>query len=155
MRIPGRDVDGGRMPGRLIARLWGRLGRRGYSLLFFSMLDWVYGFSLLHPPAETLQSPSLKFIRYVAPLWVWAVMWLIPAVLCLWQAWTRHDAVAFTAAIAIKVLWGTLYLVGWVVVGLDRAYVSVAVWWALAGFVAIIASWPEARSGVWTDGGRR
>ena len=131
------------MPRKFIRQLWGRLGRRGYALLFFSMLDWVYGFSLLHPPADAARMSSLRFAAYVAPLWLWASLWLITAALCLWQAWTVSDQLAFTAAIAIKVLWGTLFLVGWITVGLDRAYVSVAVWWALAGFVGIIASWPE------------
>lgn len=131
------------MPRRLIARLWGRLGRRGYALLFFAILDWVYAFSLFNPPKDAAKLGSLMFVAHVAPLWFWAVLWLIPAVLCSWQAWTRSDEAAFTSAIAIKVLWGTLYLVGWVWVHLDRAYVLVAVWWALAGFVGIIASWPE------------
>lgn len=126
-----------------VSRVWARVGRRGSALLFFSMLDWVYAFSLLNPPEESTRLPSLMFVSRIAPLWVWACLWLIPAVLCLCQAWTRHDQVAFTSAIAIKVLWGTLYLIGWVVVGLDRAYVSLVIWWALAGFVAIIASWPE------------
>src|SRR6266511_2350195 len=103
------------------------------------MLDWVFAFSLLAPSGEARQTAALKFIGYLAPLQVWAAMWAVPAVLCAWQAWTRRDQAAFASAIAIKVLWGLLYLDAWISVGLDRAYVAIAIWWALAAFVAIIS----------------
>jgi hypothetical protein len=142
----GLAGGGGRVRG-VFGRLWRRLGRRGCALLFFSMLDWVFAFSLLAPAGEAKRSEALMFVGHLAPLQVWAAVWAVPAVLCMWKAWVRHDQAAFAAAIAVKVLWGLLYLIGWVAAGLDRAYVAIAIWWALAAFVAIISGWPEPAPG--------
>lgn len=123
--------------------LWRRPRYRGAALIFFGLLDLVYAFSLFNPPASARRSASLQFVASIAPLWAWALLWLIPGLLCAAQAFMRADRVAFTSAIVVKVIWGLLYVVGWITGGLERAYVGATVWLALAGFVAIIAAWPE------------
>lgn len=128
---------------RTAARLWERLGRRGSALLFFSMLDVIYAFSLANPPAEQRQSASMRWTADVAPLWLWATVWGVVGLICFVQAWMDNDRVAFAAAIAVKVVWGGLFIAGAIAVGLERAYVGAAVWLALAAFVAIISTWPE------------
>ena len=127
----------------LIRALWARLGRRGASLLWFGLLDSVYGLSLASPPAEARGSVSLRWVATVAPLWLWAVLWLTAGILCLVQAWTYSDRLAFTAAIAVKVAWACVFTAGSILIDLDRGYVSAVIWFAFAAFVAIIASWPE------------
>jgi hypothetical protein len=132
---------------RAAARLQHRVGRRGASLLFFGLLDLVYCYSLLSPPPRSAWSPSLVFLDSIVPLWAWAAAWGAVGLLCLCRSYRRRDAAAFAAAIAIKVLWAIASLAAWLVGGVDRGYVNTVVWLAFAGFVAIIASWPEPVNG--------
>jgi hypothetical protein len=124
-------------------RIWRRLGRRGCFLLFLAMLDLVYAYSLYSPPTTARQSPSLVFFAHVAPLWVWALAWLIPGILCAVQAFTRNDRAAFAGGMCIKVLWGTMYVVGGIAANLERAYVGAVIWLAFALVVGLISTWPE------------
>lgn len=123
--------------------IWSRLGFRGSALLFFAVLDFVFSFSYFNPPPEQRQTASLKYVADVAPLWVWATLWGVVGILCLVFAFRRQDKVAFAAAIAIKILWGGIYLGGALIAHLERAYVSAGLWLCIAGFVAIISAWPE------------
>jgi hypothetical protein len=126
-----------------VKRTWTqRVGRRGAALLFFALLDIIYAFSLFSPPAEARRSPTLHYVAAVLPLRVWSVLWLGTGIVCLVNAFRVSDRVGFAAAIAIKMIWGMLF-VGGVFVHLDRAYVSAAIWLCLAGWVAIISTWPE------------
>ncbi|HZM83761.1 MAG TPA: hypothetical protein VFC19_49210 [Candidatus Limnocylindrales bacterium] len=120
-----------------------RIGRRGAALLFFAFLDIVYCLSLLTPTQAARDSAALRFAAAVAPLWAWAGLWGTVGVVCLFCAFLRRDQVGFTAAIAIKVMWGLL-LVGAQLFGdVERGYVSAAVWLALALLVGLISGWPE------------
>lgn len=123
-------------------RIWSMLGFRGSALLFFAVLDFVIGFSYLCPPPLQRQTPGLRYLAELAPLWVWGWLWLAVGVICLLFAFRRHDKVAFAAAIGVKILWGGLYI-GGVFAHLERAYVSAGLWLCIAGFVAIISAWPE------------
>jgi hypothetical protein len=124
-----------------------RIGRRGAALLFFAFLDLVYCWSLLDPPASARRSPSFVFLAGVAPLWAWAAAWGGVGVTCLVFALRREDAPAFTAAIGLKVMWGLLFAGGWLFAGLERGYVSAAVWLAFASLVGLLAGWPEVPRG--------
>lgn len=128
---------------RLVVHVADRIGRRGTSLLFFALLDLVYGLNLARPPAESKLSPTLAFIRYIAPLPVWAALWVAVGVVCLAGAFMHHDRWAFTAAVGLKTLWGATFLTGWIVAHLERGWVSAVIWLAMAGWVLVIASWPE------------
>ncbi len=119
-----------------------RVGRRGASLLFFALLDFVYAFSLLAPTGEVARSSTFTFLEHIAPLWFFGIMWAAAGVFCAVNAFRRVDWSGFVAAISIKVIWGLLY-VGAAFAGLPRAYVGAAIWLCLAGWVAIISSWPE------------
>lgn len=124
------------------------VGRRGRALLFFGVLDVVYALSLWVPDEQTLAGPFYRWLVEVAPLWVWASVWLVVGVTCLVQALCRVDRVGFTAAIGLKVLWGIVCVGGWLGGGVERGWVSAAIWLGLAYLVWVIARWPEV------DGGR-
>ena len=124
-----------------------RVGYRGSALLFFAVLDLIYGFSLLAPSRRARQSDTLQLVADIAPLWAWAALWTAVGLVCLWQAFRHRDRVAYTAAIGIKVLWGLIMLGGWLFVDLDRGYVSAAVWLAMAAFVGILGVRPEPPDG--------
>ncbi|WP_431897939.1 hypothetical protein [Nonomuraea sp. bgisy101] len=120
-----------------------RIGHRGSALLFFGLLDLVFAGSLIAPPLETRSSASYAFLATILPLPVWAVAWGSVGLLCAVQAFMVADRAAFVAASWLKVGWGGIYLAGWLLGEIPRGYVAAAIWLAFAGFVAVIASWPE------------
>jgi hypothetical protein len=64
---------------------------------------------------------------------------------CLVQAFMLTDRFAFAAASLLKVAWGTVYLLGWVLGQSPRGYVSAVIWLGFAGWLAIISGWRESR----------
>lgn len=139
-------AGGRRVVRRASGRLWHHLGRRGVALLFFGLLDLVYAFSLFNPLPVERRGSGQAFVASVAPLPFWGAMWLAVGLVCLVQAWARRDQIGFAAAIMIKCVWGTVFLIGGLTGQIERAYVSVVIWLALAGFVAVISTWPEPPS---------
>lgn len=121
----------------------GRVGRRGRVLLFFGCLDLIYALSLAAPNAETRAAAMFVWLADIAPLWVWAGAWGGVGVVCLWQAFCRRDRIGYTAAIALKVCWGLVCAGGWLLGGVDRGYVSAAIWLGLAWLVGTLAGWAE------------
>lgn len=130
---------------RIINSLWLRLGFRGSALLFFACLDATFSFSYFKPPPEARLSAGLRFVDSIAPLWFWGTLWGLVGLICLIYAFRVRDKVAFSAAIAIKILWAGMYVAGWFAVHLERAYVSAGLWLCIAGFVGVISAWPEPR----------
>jgi len=127
----------------MASRFRHRVGRRGAGLLFFALLDLVYAYSLLAPTDAARNSESFRFIADILPLWGWAIAWAAVGVTCLVQAFAAHDRVGFAAAMGLKVLWGVLFLLGGLVAGLERGYVSAAIWLTFAAWIGVIATWPE------------
>lgn len=112
--------------------------------MFLTILDLLYALSLAFPPAEARRSASVRFISEVAPLWGWALLWLIVGVVCAIGAFSRKDQFAFSAAMGLKVLWGVIFTLGWLLAHVERGWVSGVIWLAFAGFVWLIGSWPES-----------
>jgi hypothetical protein len=124
-------------------RLKHRVGRRGASLMFFALLDFVFALSLISPLPESQRNPATIFIQSIAPLWVWGLLWLLAGVVCLSGAFVRNDQLAFFAAVGIKVLWGLIYLLMQIIVHIERAWLGATIWLCLGMFVFIISTWPE------------
>lgn len=120
------------------------LGRRGAVLLYLALVDALYALSLWRPAPAAQRTPATRFLAEVAPLTGWAALWLVVGVLCFTGA-LRHRArpVAYAAAVAIKALWGLVFLLGWLAGEIDRGWVSAVVWLGLAALVAVLAGWPE------------
>lgn len=130
-----------------------RVGKRGRVLLFFGALDAVYAVSLAQPDAATQASRFFTWLAEIAPLWVWSGTWGAVGATCIWQAFCRRDGIGFATAIALKICWGIVCLGAWLFGGVDRGYVSAAIWLGLAYFVFNIADWPEPGDGkgpTWT-----
>lgn len=120
-----------------------RVGRRGIALLFFAFLDLVYSVSLFVPPAEAAKSSSLRFVASILPLPVWGTLWATAGLVCLVHAFRIDDKIGFAFAISIKVLWAAVFVIAMVTGAIERAYVGAAIWLAMAGWIAVISTWPE------------
>lgn len=120
-----------------------RLGRRGLCLLFFGGLDLIYAISLAQPDAETRRGSFFSWLADIAPLWSWSLLWFATALIVVIFAFQAKDRVGFTCAIFLKVLWGLVCVGGWLVGGVDRGYVSAAIWLAASGLVWVLSGWPE------------
>lgn len=130
--------------------LTSRIGRRGYALLFFFLLDLIYGWGMVWPSAETMALGLYVYADSLLPLRVWGLAWLGVGVVCLAQSVMRQDRLAFASAIFIKLAWAAVGLLGWLSGDVPRGYLSAVIWAAFACLVAVIASWPESW---WAPGG--
>ncbi len=136
-------------------RLAFRLGRRGAALLFFTVLDLVYCVGLLSTPQPLV--PFYAWMDGIMPLPVWAAYWGFVAAVCAFYAFRTHDTAAYMAAVALKVAWGLLSLLGWLAGAVDRGWINAMIWLAFACLVYLIAGGipavperPVGRRWVWT-----
>lgn len=120
-----------------------RVGHRGAFLIGLAALDTASAYRLAWPEPAALQTPSYAFLASLAPLWLWAVIWAAVALLAACQAFSAHDALAYGAAMTLKVVWAAVYLLGWLGHGIPNGYFSVAIWAFAAWMVYIVATWPE------------
>lgn len=139
-RHGGRKVGTARELPRRIVR---RIGRRGGSLLFLALVDFAYAGSLAAPAAENAQLSTTRFIAALLPLWVWALLWAVVGVVCLVGAFRVRDGWAFAAAMALKVLWSTTFLLGWAFAGLERGWIGGVIFAGFAAFAYMISGWAE------------
>lgn len=79
----------------------------------------------------------------ILPLWVWGWFWMAVSVVLIYNAFRKNDRVGFSAAIAMKALWATAFLVGFVAHDLSRGIISALVWAGIAGWLFLVAGWPE------------
>jgi hypothetical protein len=121
----------------------GKLGRRGCFLLFLAQLDYIYGLSLLLPTASSLKTPQNEFLIAIMPLSRWAWLWLVVGVACTVSAFRVRDGIGYAAAMFLKMLWASVFLLGWLFADVERAYLSAAVWFAFAAVVYLISTWPD------------
>lgn len=119
-------------------KLWRQVGRRGLFLAFLALLDVVYGYFILNPPAYT--PPQLYPLL---PMRAWAGLWLATGAVCtIGMFLRRQDRIAYALAALLLAGWGLHYL--WLQhLGMPFAWVSAMIWLVFAGIVLVVASWPE------------
>ena len=123
----------------MIDRVRYRIGRRGSVLLFFFVLDVLFGYSFLAEPASFANKADLLLSYYA-----WGWIWIGVGIICLISAPMKSDRVAYACASAIKTAWALASGYAWIKDGIPRLWVSVVIWLAFAGLVLIISSWPES-----------
>jgi hypothetical protein len=127
----------------LLKRLIHQVGRRGTFLLYLGFLDFIYAFYLAFPTPDARNTPTLAFLDRAGSLYGWAALWGVVGALCLFFAFRRKDTIGYTAAIFLKVLWALAFLLGWVFAGLERGWLSAAIWGAFVVVLATHVGWRE------------
>jgi hypothetical protein len=120
-----------------------RAGNRGSVLIFFGVLDLTYGVSLIAPDERTRAAPLFVWLASIAPIWVWAATWIVVAAICLREAFQRRDGTGYAAAICLNVFWGGVAVGGWLFGGVERGYVSAAIFLGFAWLLWKISGWAE------------
>ncbi|MFB4276093.1 PAS domain S-box protein [Nonomuraea sp. MTCD27] len=138
------DAAGSALLRRTTSRILHRIGRRGASLAFVGLLCLDIAASLAFAPAGQRATPGYAVLASVAPLNLWALAWCVTGVLCLVQMFGRSDRIAFAAATALVLLYGLINLISTFTGANPRGWVAGAVWLAFGGWIALIATWPEA-----------
>jgi hypothetical protein len=131
--------------GAVLMRITHRIGRRGCFLLFLALMDGLIAYSMT-PFAVVAKLPTYAYLAQYLPIQAWAGIWAGVGAVCGVQAFARRDHFAFTLAVALKLVWATLYLAAWVDAGVPRGWVGAVLFYGFGGVTAIIASWPETRS---------
>lgn len=127
----------------LLRRLDVLVGFRGSFLLVLAVVDALTAWSLANPPEEIPATSFMTFIRQLAPLQVWAGLWLGVGLVCAAYAFRAVDWPAFLAAALLKLGWIALLLIAWQFADVERGWVS-ATQWVVAGVLVLrIAAWPE------------
>lgn len=124
-----------------IKRLLWRIGHRGAFLLFLSLLDLLYGFSLLSS-ARAAQHVDLTLG------WnVWGYIWIAVGVVLLIGAFTKEDRIPYAVAATIKAAWATVWVKIWLFSHphVPLSWVSAVIWGAFSAIVVIVSTWPESR----------
>ncbi|NUT44815.1 MAG: PAS domain S-box protein [Thermoactinospora sp.] len=113
-------------------------------MTFVGLLSLAIAASLAFVPGDQRATPGYAALAAVVPLQAWAVAWGIIGGLCLTQAFMRSDRIAFAAATALLLTYGLVYLISTFTGANPRGWVGGAVWLAFGGWIALIATWPEA-----------
>lgn len=127
-----RLLRGGRL------RVVHQVGRRGVFLLFVALLAAALALSMTNPS----QVQAVTLGRVIPPV-AWSIVWAAAAVLCLIQAFTRRDQVAFAVISCVVTVWASMYLVGWLTGVADRGWLAATIYYALAVVALVISTWPE------------
>lgn len=130
-----------------------RIGRRGATLLFLGLLDLLVALNLATPTAIQLRTPTYAYLQQIMPIQAWASIWAAVGLICLagmfappdGQGFARTDAPAFTAAVAIKIMWGILTAAMWLDGRLPHGYQASGIWLAFGGLIAVWAGVAEPR----------
>ncbi len=130
-----------------LRRLNKLIGFRGTILLFLAMLDLVSAYRLVRPDPEVVRTPTNVYLADILPLSVWAVPWAVTGLICLVQAFTRRDRIAFGAAAGLKVGWAVITMCGGIAGVIPQAYWGTIIWVAVAGVVMRVSGWPEPAEG--------
>lgn len=71
-------------------------------------------------------------------LWLWAAMWAIAAILCIWDMIEGHTRRGMSLGIGLGVAWGAAYAFAWIIAGINGDWNT---WWVTAvNYIALSAA---------------
>lgn len=116
-----------------------RLGYRGAILLCFALVDFVYSWFLINPTPEQRHTSDFVWRSTVMPAAAWGAIWVVAGLTLLATAFMRQDRIGYAVAIALKVAWAFVAVVGGINGHVQGAGRTVAIWGVFA-LIAIIES---------------
>lgn len=135
---------------RAMVELRRRVGRRGAYLLIKSVVYLIHGWLYLTESATPALRAALRMPLAVAPLRVWAAVWLAAGLVAAISAFARSPAAdrwGFLALIAVGSFWAVSYgwaaVAGWSAGTFARGLLGFAFYAAIAGVVVVVAGWRE------------
>jgi len=114
-----------------------RAGHRGAFLVFLSVLDFGYGYSLLATSAPQ------RHLDLILPWPWWGVIWIAAGAATLAGAFCVRDWWAFGLATLLKAAWAAVMADAWLLQGVPRGWVSAVIWACFALTVLVVSSWPD------------
>lgn len=120
-----------------------RLGYRGAFLLCLAGIDLVYGGILIDPPAESLRTSQYVWRDHIMPTEAWGTIWITVGVALLASAFMRQDRIGYALAIALKIGWAFVSVVGGLSGQVQGAWGSVAIWGGFAAMTILESGRPE------------
>jgi hypothetical protein len=116
-----------------------RAGHRGAFLAFLSLLDFLYGYSIL------TDSGPLQVYHLILPIIVWGWIWVAMGAVLLSGVFIRRDKFHFGLSATFKCAWVAAWVNVWITQAFPRVWVSIVIWAAFAALVVVVSSWPETR----------
>lgn len=126
-----------------MAKLWHQIGRRGATLLLFSLVDLTLSYSMFSITPAVAKA-SYQGHQLMFPLQAWGYMWLLAALVLAINAFRRDDRLGFAVAMGVKVVWASGFFISYIIFGIPRAVIGACLWTFFAAWLFLIAGWPEA-----------
>lgn len=123
-------------------RLRERVGYRGDTLLALAAVDFVQAYSMWAGGEITA---TYRWFGSVAPLALWAGMWAVAGLACVWFAFQHDDGAGFAVAWGVKLIWAMGSAAAAVLA--DVTILGAVLWSVLALLVWRISGWPEPHHG--------
>jgi hypothetical protein len=120
-----------------------RLGYRGAFLLFLAMIDLVYGWFLVNPTDESINTSQFVWRDHIMPTQAWGVIWLAAAAVLVISAFVKQDRVGYAVAIGLKVGWAFIAAASAITGHVPGAWSAVAIWGGFACLTIMESGRPE------------
>jgi hypothetical protein len=128
-----------------------RFGRRDAFLGLFGIIWLILGYGWSTQPLTPQARQGLAPLLSVAPIDVWALLWLGGGIVAILAAGTsplrphypQRQAAGYAALIFPVLVWTAGYLVSWLSGFYARGWLAATVWLVVSLAVLIVAGWPE------------
>jgi hypothetical protein len=120
-----------------------RLGYRGAFLLWLALVDFVYGWFLINPTDEQLQTTQFVWRDHIMATQGWGAIWLGAGVVLTITAFMKQDRVGYAVAIALKFSWAFIAIMAGLTGHVQGAWTTVTIWGVFGGLTVMESGRPE------------
>lgn len=125
--------------------------RRDWALIMAGILALFVAYAYGVAPVPPSSRNPLNHATAILPLRAFALMWVAAGVYCIGAAFTDHRVGGFAVAGFMPVVWGSLYLICYLLGDPGRGWVATGYFWSFAGYNLLTGGLVDPRT--WT--GRR
>lgn len=126
----------------MLQRVWRMIGRRGLTLIFVGVLDFVFAVNLL-----IIQNPNaVRVYGSILPLDWWAWIWIFAGVAAWGSAPLKKDRIGFAISSVIFSFWGWLSFLAWLRGEQPTGWATAGFFLVITALIMIPSTWPETIS---------